>query len=80
MTTAQNGTSEFLNFSDALNHLRWGERLARRQWRQGEWIQIDYNTTPTTIFFHDRFENEDDWCPSPRMLIAEDWYVVGEHQ
>jgi hypothetical protein len=78
MSTGQNstGTSNFLNFSDALNHLRWGERIARRKWLPGEYIQMDYNGDRTTIFFHDEYCADDDWEPSPRMILAEDWYVV----
>jgi len=74
------GTSNFLNFSDALNHLRWGERVARRKWQEEEFIQIDYNVSPACLFFHDEWGNEDDWNPSERMILAEDWYVLGDHQ
>lgn len=83
MSTGQNntGTSNFLNFSEALNHLRWGERVARRKWREGQFIQVDYTSEPKAhIFYHDEFGNEDDWEPSDRMILAEDWYVLGDHQ
>lgn len=78
MSTGQSstGTSNFLNFSDALNHLRWGERVARRTWIPGEYIMIDYHEQPPYIVFYNEWGNVDEWWPSARMILAEDWYVV----
>ena len=83
MNTDQNtkcGSTEFLNFSDALNHLRWGDRIARRNWAKGEYVRALYESGPVSLRrYAGRFGG------SQRSLIgsdimAEDWYVLGEHQ
>lgn len=72
-----NGTTEFLNFSDALNHLRWGERIARRLWNGEMYLRLDYNKHRIILYIEDRVPIT--WSGGADLL-AEDWYVLGEHQ
>jgi hypothetical protein len=80
-----NGSSNFLNFSDALNHLRWGERLARRGWSGRANIKINY--VPESASAKPRIERtrsgdrySERWYPTQTDILAEDWYVLGDHQ
>jgi hypothetical protein len=66
-----NGSTEFLNFSEGLNHLRWGDRVARRGWQEGRYIQLRY---PDMTILH--FSGFGAWQTSQKDILAEDWYVV----
>jgi len=76
------GSRQFLNFSEALNHLRWGERIARRSWNKDRYIQIQYRPTDNDnrIICYPDYCVPSLWnCTVPEIL-AEDWYVLGEHE
>lgn len=67
------GSTEFLNFSDALNHLRWGEKIARRGWRKKKYAKAVYGgTSPTHLTIVNGFGL------SGADIMAEDWYVLSE--
>jgi hypothetical protein len=73
-----NGSTEFLNFSEALNHLRWGDCIARRSWPEGDCAMASYHSTPTGLVVVRRrgsmqanMEGED--------IMAEDWFVLSEN-
>ena len=74
-------STNFLNFAQAMEHLRWGEKIARRPWQTGSHIQIDYNVTPPVVprivlrVPNDGVVIEDFALPS-RHVLAEDWFVV----
>jgi hypothetical protein len=77
-----NGSSEFLNFSEALNHLRWGERIARRTWREGKYIFMEYRNdhAPAVRIKTGYTTTHSTWAPCQETILAEDWYVLGDHQ
>jgi hypothetical protein len=80
MNTDQNkGTTQFLNFSDALNHLRWGERIARREWKGEMYLWLDYSPERHHILLYIEGRVPITWSGNAGIL-AEDWYVLGEHQ
>lgn len=68
------GTTEFLNFSDALHYLRWGERVSRRAWKGTKTIRVKYGQKPRLIS-STRY-SDSLWVPDSACLLAEDWYVV----
>lgn len=75
-----NQNTEFLNFSDALHHARWGEKLARRVWHGEYYVVVYGNGSPY-------LEKRNGWNDRPMStnvggtdLMAEDWYVLGAHQ
>ena len=81
MNIDPNGSTEFLNFSDALNHIRWGEKIARRRWANDIYVVVIYKKhgAPTLVkqsqiagLISSSIHGSD--------LLAEDWYVLGEHQ
>lgn len=75
---SNNGSTNFLNFSDALNHLRWGERVARRTWKHAN-LKLHY--PEMNILAHNReYDINLQWTPTQSEILAEDWYVLGEHQ
>jgi len=66
-------SSNFLNFSEALYALRWGDKIARRSWDfDGQYLSLDYSAH--TI----RWQTGDRWLPMSNELFAEDWYVVSD--
>lgn len=69
-----NGSTEFLNFSDALHHLRWGEKVARRSWPEDTWLEIVYGHNETRLWKIEGL-GTNRWVHGID-LIAEDWYVV----
>ena len=73
-----NGTTEFLNFSDALNYLRWGERIARRSWVR-KYVVADYSGQTAGLIVRYNGANIRTTL-SGTDLMAEDWYVLGEHE
>ena len=77
-----NGSTEFLNFSDALNYLRWGERIARRTWKPDSYLKANYTGGRSRIeLFVKRISSWPvEWRDNCEDLLAEDWYVLGEHQ
>jgi len=70
------GTSNFLNFSDALNHLRWGDRIARRSWRKGQSAVVDYRNGDATIRVEGTGHGSVANFLSGVDILAEDWYVL----
>ena len=73
------GSRQFLNFSEALYHLRWGERVSRRTWG-GYWLKMDYSQDPPRILYYPRDAVPVVWACGQSHIIAEDWYVLGEHE
>ena len=69
----QNGSTNFLNFSDALHHLRWGEKIARRAW-SGSYVEVEYYEKETTLYIEDMYGRS--YRISGEDIMAEDWYVV----
>lgn len=67
--------TEFLNFSDALHHLRWGERIARRTWNNGRYVEAKYDGT-TALRVKDRDGSHIAGYLFGTDLMAEDWYVL----
>jgi hypothetical protein len=72
---SNNASTEFLNFSEALHHLRWGDKIARRKWTRNRHVQAQYGQDITGIAVitpgfttHYRLGGSD--------IMAEDWYVV----
>lgn len=77
--THNSGTSEFLNFSDALHHLRWGRKIARRSWPAGSFLKAIYNTGATYIIRGDSIGRiSGPTSVSGEEIMAEDWFVVGD--
>ena len=80
-----NGSTEFLNFSEALNHLRWGDRIARRGWNgKGMCIQIQYPDVHSKMKRPYIYMTPVDsicvpWVASQTDLLAEDWFVLSEN-
>jgi hypothetical protein len=70
------GSTQFLNFSDALNHLRWGDRIARRNWRKGQSVVVDYRHPDATIRVENKGYGYTDNYLSGADILAEDWYVL----
>jgi hypothetical protein len=69
------GSTQFLNFSDALHYLRWGERIARRSWPQGKSVVVDYRTEATFLVETTQSCNVLRYLTGTDIL-AEDWYVL----
>ena len=70
------GSTQFLNFSDALNHLRWGDRIARRSWRKGQSAVVDYRDPDATIRVEGTGHGSEANFHSGADILAEDWYVL----
>jgi hypothetical protein len=80
MNTDQNikcGSTEFLNFSDALHHLRWGDKIARRAWKGEMYLHIDYIKRRIIVYIDGRVPTV--WSGNEGIL-AEDWYVLSKNQ
>ena len=71
-----NGSTQFLNFSDALNHLRWGEKIARRQWRSGSYLKAAYGGRRTGIEKRDSYGDLLTRNVSGIDVMAGDWFVL----
>jgi hypothetical protein len=71
-------TTEFLNFSDALHHLRWGSKIARRSWPTGSYIHLNYDFRTVYAYPADSNCGPVLWHTAPSDIVAEDWYVVEE--
>lgn len=80
MNSEQTRSTQYLNFSDALHHLRWGERVARRTWSPGYYIKVAYHRSSTRIMHHSPYAAPEGWRVPSTQLMAEDWYVLGEQQ
>jgi len=78
------GSTEFLNFSEALNHLRWGERVSRRGWNEkNQFIKLQYPDEHSKmrhpyIYIAPVNRVLVPWTPTQTDLLAEDWYVLSE--
>ena len=71
------GSTEFLNFSEALNHLRWGEKVARRSWDTGSYLRVNYRRDRSRIEVTvAAIRRTIEWNNNCEALLAEDWYVV----
>lgn len=69
-------SSNFLNFSEALYALRWGDKIARRSWGfDGQYLSLDYDAE--TIRWH-MGSLYHCWTATPDQILAEDWYVVSD--
>ncbi len=75
MNIDQTGSTDFLNFSEALHHLRWGDKIARRIWSTGQYVQATYTMGDTAlrVVGGPRFERGK---LTGTEIMAEDWYVV----
>jgi hypothetical protein len=77
----QSATTEFLNFSDALHHLRWGERVARRVWSSGHYVEVLYtNVESPRLLIKNRLAQTTMMHIGGHDLMAEDWYVLGQQE
>lgn len=80
-----NGSTEFLNFSDALNHLRRDDRITRRGWNgKGMHIAIQYPDPNSKmkrpyIYMYPIDGMLVPWVASQTDLLAEDWFVLSEN-
>jgi len=74
---SNNGSTEFLNFSDALHHLRWGNNISRREWKGGAELVMNYNgEVPDFVVVYNHSPRGMDISLESRDIMAEDWYVV----
>ena len=72
----QTGSTEFLNFSDALHHLRWGEKIARRCWGTGPYVYAEYiNGEENRLKYVGPNGPTNNWLHGVDIM-AEDWYVI----
>ncbi len=76
-----NGSSNCLNFSDALTHLRWGDRVARRIWKDGIYLHTVYrNDGSAFVEMAHPQQGAINTMISGTHIMAEDRYVIGAHQ
>ena len=79
-----NGSTEFLNFSEALNYLRWGDRVARRGWNDKNMhIAVQYPDQNSKmgrpyIYMVPVDSVPIPWVASQADILAEDWYALSE--
>lgn len=71
-----------LSFSDALEHLKFGNRVARAGWaKKGVWVEIqmpDENSKMTRSYIYMNLVGGDlvPWIPSQLDVMAEDWIAL----
>lgn len=69
-----------MNFSEALEAMKHGEKVARKEWLTDRYLFIDKEDR--TIRFYNGFFSEDEKISVPLMtsssLLANDWYIKTE--
>lgn len=72
-----------MNFGQALESLKQGERVARAGWNgKGMWVRLeeggDFNFSELLPFFviKNALNSFNTWVPSVSDLLAEDWEIV----
>ena len=75
MNIDHHGSTEFLNFSDALHHLRWGEKIARRVWTDGKCVEVRYDEEETHLYISGGYRL-DRMKLAGFEVLAEDWFVL----
>ena len=71
-----------MNFSNALNALKLGEKVARAGWNgKGMWINLQVPDEHSKmslpyIYMKTACENQVPWLASQTDILAEDWEIV----
>lgn len=76
-----------MNFGEAIEEMKNGKSVRRKDWENGIWITIDYiascppYVSPYISLGRDNsFDGHKTWIPSPEDLLAEDWEIKTEPQ
>ncbi|MBQ6481707.1 MAG: DUF2829 domain-containing protein [Anaerolineaceae bacterium] len=76
-----------MNFGEAIQEMKKGKRVRRKEWANDTWITVDYIAScPPFISAYislgrdNSFDGHKTWIPSPEDLLAEDWEIKDEPQ
>ena len=70
-----------MNFGEAIQAMKDGKRVCRKQWENGTWITVNYiaNYLPRISLGKDNsFDGHNAWYPSQEDMLAEDWEIKAE--
>lgn len=60
-----------MNFGEAINAMKDGKRVRRKDWENGTWITVDYIASCTTYISLGRdnsFDGHKTWIPRPEDM------------
>ena len=68
-----------MNFGEAIQAMKDGKRVCRKEWKNDTWITVDYialNSPPSISLGRDNsFDGHKTWIPRPEDMLAEDWEI-----
>ena len=76
---------ERMNFGEAIEAMKKGKRVRRKDWENDTWITIDYIAScPPFVSSYislgrdNSFDGHKTWNPSQEDMLAEDWEIKTE--
>ena len=72
-----------MNFGEAIQAMKDGKRVRRKDWENDTWITVDYIASCTTYISLGRdnsFDGHKTWIPRTDDMLAEDWEIKLEPQ
>lgn len=71
-----------MNFGEAIQAMKEGKRVRRKDWKNDIWITVDYltyNQPPYISLGRDNsFDGHKTWIPRMEDMLAEDWEIKAE--
>lgn len=71
-----------MNFGEAIQAMKDGKRVRRKDWKNDIWITVDYLTynQPPYIYLgrDNSFDGHKSWIPRMEDMLAEDWEIKTE--
>lgn len=71
-----------MNFGEAIQAMKIGKRVRRKDWENDTWITVDYigYNRPSYISLgrDNSFDGHKTWIPSQEDMLAEDWEIKDE--
>jgi hypothetical protein len=63
-----------MTYSDAVENMRVGARMARLQWGDGH-LYLTGELAPTIMFTHPQLAQDAPWLPEDEAVVADDWVI-----
>jgi hypothetical protein len=70
-----------MNFGEALQAMKGGKRVRRKEWKNDIWITVDYiaSCLPRISLGRDNsFDGHKPWYPSQEDMLEDDWEIKTE--
>lgn len=71
-----------MNFGEAIEEMKKGKRVRRKDWENDTWITVDYLTYNRPAYISlgrdNSFDGHKPWIPRPEDMLAEDWEIKTE--